>query len=101
MLKILCEIYVVQIIHEMGGKKGIPMNKYVVSMATTFTNTFGPLLWENFFHVKESQQASRQVYAVVIKKGDVVVGHLPLKVLCVCSLFWRSGSTIHCQVSGG
>ena len=31
-------------------------------------------------------------YAVVIKKGSLVVGHVPRKISAVCSLFLRAGT---------
>ena len=30
-------------------------------------------------------------YAVAIKKGDSVVGHIPQNISCICSLFIRCG----------
>ena len=43
---------------------------------------------------------SRDRYAVVVKKDDVAIGHLPRKVSRVCSLFMRRGGSISCRVSG-
>ena len=40
-------------------------------------------------------------YAVSVKRGGVVVGHLPRKISRLCSLFLRLGGTIICTVSGG
>ena len=39
-------------------------------------------------------------YSVAVKKGGVVVGHLPRKVSRLCSLFLRRGGTIDCMVTG-
>ena len=39
-------------------------------------------------------------YAVSIKKGDVIVGYVPKKPLCLCSLFLQQGSAICCEVTG-
>ena len=40
------------------------------------------------------------VYAVSIKKGSTIVGHIPKKLLCLCSLFLRQGGNICCEVTG-
>lgn len=61
-------------------------------------------IWEAV--VGETLPCNREVgnihnpYAVSIKKGDLVVGHVPKKVLCLCSLFLRRGGTICCEVTG-
>ena len=34
-------------------------------------------------------------YAVAVTKDGTVIGHLPRKVSCVCSLFLRRGGTNH------
>ena len=39
-------------------------------------------------------------YAVAIKKGDSVVGHVPRNISCICSLFIRRGGSIVSSVSG-
>ncbi len=75
------------------------MSERVAFEATTFTAILGPLLWEKFF-VRESTDG-RDRYAVAVIKDGVAIGHLPRKVLRVCSLFLRRGGTIHCRVTGG
>lgn len=39
-------------------------------------------------------------YAVAVKRRGRVVGHLPRKFSCVCSLFLRRGGLISCTVTG-
>jgi hypothetical protein len=39
-------------------------------------------------------------YAVAVKKGGTIVGHLPRKITRLCCLFLRHGGTINCEVSG-
>ena len=39
-------------------------------------------------------------YAVAVKKDGTVIGHLPRKVWCVCSLFLKRGSNIRCTMTG-
>ena len=39
------------------------------------------------------------LYAVAIKKGSVVVGHMPQKSSAVCSLFLLLGGTIYCEIT--
>lgn len=40
-------------------------------------------------------------YAVSVKKGESIVGHLPRNISRICSLFLRRGGTIECTVTGG
>ena len=39
-------------------------------------------------------------YAVALKKGGAVIGHLPQKISQICSLFIRRGGIIECIVTG-
>ena len=39
-------------------------------------------------------------YAVAIKKGGSVVGHLPRAISCVCTIFIRKHGTITCTITG-
>ena len=39
-------------------------------------------------------------YAVAVRRGDSVIGHIPQKISTLCSLFIRRGGTINCTVSG-
>ena len=39
-------------------------------------------------------------YAVNVKKGDVIVGNVPKKLSCLCSLFLQRGGIICCEVTG-
>ena len=57
--------------------------------------SFGEILTSE----REPDNASDR-YAVAVKKGGTVVGHLPQKLTRVCSLFLRRGGTIDCSVSG-
>ena len=35
-------------------------------------------------------------YAIAVKKDELVVGHLPRKISCICSIFIRRGGKIYC-----
>ena len=39
-------------------------------------------------------------YAVVVRKGRTVVGHLPRRLARLCALFIRRGGSIHCSPTG-
>ena len=39
-------------------------------------------------------------FAVAVCNGDIVIGHVPRKILSVCSLYIRRGGEIHCRVTG-
>ena len=39
-------------------------------------------------------------FAVAVVKSDQNVGHVPLKISSVCSLFLRHGGTIMCKITG-
>lgn len=39
-------------------------------------------------------------YAVAVKKDETTVGHLPLRILRVCSLFLQKQNTILCTMTG-
>ena len=39
-------------------------------------------------------------YAVSVIKDGTIVGHLPRRISCACTLFMRRGGTIGCQVTG-
>ena len=36
-------------------------------------------------------------YAVAVKKGGTIVGHLPQKLSCLCAFFIRRGGSISCS----
>ena len=38
-------------------------------------------------------------YAVAVWKDGIVVGHVPRKISCICSVFIRRGGEIHCTVT--
>jgi len=40
-------------------------------------------------------------YAVTVKKSGTIMGHLPRRLLRVCSFFLRRGGTTSCTVTGG
>ena len=42
----------------------------------------------------------RDPYAVAIKKGSTIVGHVPRTISAVCSMFMRRDGTISCRVTG-
>ena len=39
------------------------------------------------------------VYAVAIKNGASVIGHVPRKLSAACSLFLRLGGTMNCEIT--
>ena len=39
-------------------------------------------------------------YAVAVKQGSTIVGHVPRAISAVCNLFLRRGGTITCHVNG-
>lgn len=41
----------------------------------------------------------RDLYAVVVKKSSLTVGHIPMKISTLCSLFLQRGGIITCQVT--
>ena len=43
---------------------------------------------------------SHDLFAVAICKSDIVVGHVPKRILSICSSFLRRGGTITCKVMG-
>ena len=49
---------------------------------------------------KERPRNPRDLYAVVVKKDDIIVGHLPRKISKICSLFLMRGGTLFCVVTG-
>ena len=49
---------------------------------------------------KRDKRNARDQYAVSILKDETVVGHLPMKISKVCSLFLKRRGTIQCKVTG-
>ena len=41
------------------------------------------------------------MYAVAIKKGGKVIGHVPRKMSAACALFLQLGGALHCEVTDG
>ena len=39
-------------------------------------------------------------YRIELSNPDIVVGHVPKRILSICSLFLRRGGTITCEVTG-
>ena len=39
-------------------------------------------------------------YAVAVCKGEDIVGHVPRKILFLCSVFIRKGGVMHCIING-
>lgn len=42
----------------------------------------------------------RDPFAVAVKKGSIIVGHVPRTISAACSMFLRRNGTISCQVTG-
>ena len=38
-------------------------------------------------------------HAVAVKKGDIIVGHLPRNISCICSIFIQRGRSIECTAT--
>ena len=61
-------------------------------------------LWEAV--IGEELQCQRErdnptdIYAVAVRKGRTVVGHLPRRLSRLCALFIRRGGSIHCSPTG-
>ena len=45
---------------------------------------------------RETRQNPRYLYAIVVKKDDITVGHLPHKISKICSLFLIRGRKFSC-----
>ena len=58
-----------------------------------------PVLGEDLICLREPFNSVNR-YAVCVKKDDNIVGHLPKKILRICSLFLRRGGSINCIVTG-
>jgi len=56
---------------------------------------------EEYLVCKREERNPQDRYAVAVKKGGNIVGHVPCNISTLCSLFIRRGSTILCVVSGG
>ena len=61
-------------------------------------------LWEAVVGEELECQRERSnpsdAYAVVVKKGETIVGHLPRKLSRMCALFIRRGGSITCRPRG-
>ena len=61
-------------------------------------------LWEAAIREDLACQRERgnatDAYAVSVTKDGTIVGHLPRRISCACTLFMRRGGTIGCQVTG-
>ena len=61
-------------------------------------------LWEAV--VAEELECQRErdnlydTYAVAVKKGGIIVGHLPRRLSHLCALFIRRGGSISCSPTG-
>ena len=53
---------------------------------------------EILIYAKESGNPSNS-YAVALKNGGEVVGHVPRKTLATCSLFLQFGGALHCEIN--
>ena len=61
--------------------------------------TFGLQVWGKYSYAKERAEILLIcMYAVAIKKGTEVVGHVPRKMSAACSLFLRLGGVLHCEI---
>ena len=54
-----------------------------------------PVVGEEFACQREMNN-EKDRYSVAVKEASRVVGHLPKKISCVCSLFLRRGGIITC-----
>ena len=61
-------------------------------------------LWETVVGEELECQRERDnpsdIYAVAVKKGETVVGHLPRRLSRLCALFIRRGGSISCSPTG-
>jgi hypothetical protein len=51
-----------------------------------------PFMWDG--------RNDKDCYVLAVEKKDTVLGHLPHKISCVCSLSLRRGGSIECRVTG-
>ena len=61
-----------------------------------FMATVGLQMWAIYFIVSGNLN---DVYAIAIKNGASVIGHVPRKLSAACSLFLRLGGTINCEIT--
>ena len=52
------------------------------------------------FSCKREDSNCFDPFAVAVCNGDIVIGHVPRKIISVCLLYIRRGGKIHCRVSG-
>ena len=57
-----------------------------------------PSVGEILICERESENPS-DLYAVAIKKGSEVVGHMPRKMSAACSLFLQLRGALHCEIT--
>ena len=55
---------------------------------------------EELLEYKREITDNQDRYAVAVKRNRNIVGHLPRKIACVCSLFFHRGGSISCKVTG-
>ena len=63
-----------------------------------YADVWTPSVGEILICERESGNPS-DLYAVAIKKGMEVVGHVPRKMSAACSLFLRLGGVLHCEIT--
>lgn len=63
-----------------------------------YADIWTPSVGEVLICERESGNPS-DLYAVAIKKGGEVIGHVPRKMSAACSLFLQLGGTLHCEVT--
>ena len=63
-----------------------------------YSSIWTPVLLELLTCQREMDNAEDQ-YAVVVRKGEDIVGHVPMKILFLCSIFIRRGGVMHCIIN--
>ena len=63
-----------------------------------YSNIWIPFVGETLTCEQESGNP-QDPYAVAIKKGSEVIGHVPRKSSAACSLFLLLGGTIRCEIT--
>ena len=53
------------------------------------------------FRCRQEGRNQFDPFAVAVMRGGTVIGHVPRKILSVCSLFLRRGGSITCHVTSG
>ena len=78
------------------------MEEYEVESCMREYHSYGNI-WtpsvEDLLSCGQESENPNDLYAVAIKNGTNVIGHVPRKLLAACSLFLLFGGTINCEIT--